>query len=219
MPLREAALTLRQSRGEAGETNWYPIGHFPYVPALWSAGGALIEDGHCGLRTPQALDTLKFMISLREANLLHPVAGDAGHGVGLLNHDLVAMTVASSRLLPQAPKAGVAPIPGKAGPVSMASEHVLVVFADKAAGKQAALTACLDALTGSAVTGGHAPALGSVPVRKSVAATVAAPDAMTRAYQAARFTPFLSAWAAAEFELNRHLDRAYRWTPPSQTSP
>lgn len=195
-----------------------PIGDLPFLETLYSADGAVVDGDRSRLTEPPALEALSFILELRDAGLLTPLT--LGHPAGGLRAFLdgrVAMTVASSEEWPRAAAArfpaAMAPVPGKSGPISMLGDNALVVFAKHAEARRAAVAEVLDFLTGPEVQGLDAAALGSVPVRRSVAAEVAVPEGLRAAFERARWTPLLPSWNAVEADLLRHLDLAYRWKP------
>lgn len=200
-----------------------PIGHFPYPEALWSAGGKLLDGDRSGLHDSSALEALEFVLSLRNDGLARESA--------LVNPQLsfaqflrgeVAVTVGSSSWLTRTSgstfQVGMAPVPGKAGPVSRLSDYALVVFQRHAEARRPAIAALLDFLTGPEVQGADALSLGSVPSRGTVRAGLARRPGLYAAYDAALAPPLLAVWPSAEFELNRHLQRAFLWDS-SQMAP
>jgi multiple sugar transport system substrate-binding protein len=212
--LRAAAESVAGSDADVS----YAVGHLPYVPLLWSAGGDVVAGDRSALDSAEARETLEFLVSLRDAGLVNPhVVGDEAESFRLFAQRRVAMTVASSAYLPQARalpfRVDVGQVPGKTGPISAMSDNAFVVFRRYAEGKKAAIAEVLDYLSGPDVQGMKAVEAGSVPVRKSVAATVTVPAELTTAYETARGTPLIPAWAEAEFTLRRYLDLAYRWKP------
>ncbi|HIJ64691.1 MAG TPA: extracellular solute-binding protein [Candidatus Hydrogenedentes bacterium] len=198
--------------------DFYPIGDIPFIETLWSAGGSVCGGGRSGLAGPAALEALEFILSLRNDGLAHPWSlGDPDQAQELFLGGRVAMTVASSRHLARVQRGsfpvGVAPVPGKAGPISAVSENALVVFARYAETKRDAIVEVLDFLTGPEMQGVEAVAVGSVPVRESVAARVSVPSGLAAAYENARHTPAIVPWSSVEFELERYLHLAFRWRP------
>lgn len=196
----------------------YGIGVLPFVESLWSAGGNVCDELASGLDEAPARKALDFVLSLRREGLAYPrVWGDAESAFELFLAGRVAMTVASSRHLSRTRKApfpvGVAPVPGEGGPISMLSDNAIVVFAKYANAKRAAIAEVLDFLTGPEMQGADALALGSVPVRVSVAKETSVPPELEEAYLHGRNTPLVGPWGAIEYELRRYLDLAYRWEP------
>lgn len=196
----------------------YALGDVPFIETLWSAGGDVCDAQGCGLNRPEAHEALRFILGLRDARLAHPYAlGNPEQAFDLFLMGKVAMTVASSDRLTRAQQApfpvGVAPIPGKSGPISRLSDSAVVVFGRYAAAKVAAITQVVAFLTGKDLQGAEAALRGSVPVRFDVAPDAAVPPGMTEAYRAARNTPLVGPWGAVEFELGRYLSLAYRFVP------
>jgi ABC-type glycerol-3-phosphate transport system substrate-binding protein len=190
----------------------------PFLESLWSAGGSVYAQGKSGLSQPPAAEALRFVLGLRDAGLADPsVLGQPEACVAALARGDVTMTVASSfevTTLKRAGKSiGVAPVPGKSGPLSLRSGDVLVVFPKYAAAKRAAIAALLDFLTGPEVQGQRAAALGSVPVRRSVSEKTLINPGLEMAFAASRSTPLDGIWGEAEYELNRYLALAYLWRP------
>ena len=196
----------------------YGIGDLPFLETLWSAGGDVCDEHAGSLDTVQAREALDFILSLRDDKLAHPRGLGTPEGAFELFLDgRVAMTVASSQNLPRTRNAkfpiGIAPAPGKTGPISMLSDDALVVFAKYAEAKRPAIAAVLDFLTGPDFQGKEAAALGSVPPRAGLAKDVSPPPGLEDAYLHARNTPLVGAWASIEFELTRYLSLAYQWQP------
>ena len=196
----------------------YGLGDLPFIEALWSAGGNVCDEIACGLDSREAREALDFVLSLRNDNLAHPRGlGDPERAFELFLAGRVAMTVAGSSRLPRARNApfpvGVAPVPGKTGPISMMSDNAIVVFARYAQAKRRAIAEALDFLTGPQVQGAAALALGSAPVRASVANKLPVTAGLDQAYLHAANTPLVGPWGAIEFELSRSLYLAYRWRP------
>lgn len=222
-----APANWEELRARAKNTAWndqakpdrrYAIGYYPYLEALWSAGGGVCRGVSCGLRDNPASETLAYILSLRDAGHAHPRAlQDPSLGLSLFMQQHVAMTVVSSaelmRLRDLPFPIGIAPVPGKSGPISRLSDNALVVFAGHAAAKQDAVCAFIDALTGLDVTGGRAVDNGSVPPRKSVREATPPRPGLAAAYKVARGAPLVSVWNAAEAEMYRYLGLAYRWKP------
>lgn len=198
----------------------YLIGDVPFLETLWSAGGYVCNEKTSGLDAPQARDALEFLLSLRREGLAHPTAfGNPTYAFELFLSGKVAMTVISSELLPRTQQAafsvGIAPVPGKTAPLSLMSDNVIVVFGRYAYAKREGIAALLDFLTGPEVQGAGAVAVGSVPVRQSVAEGVTVPAGLAEAYLAGRSTPLVAPWSAIESEMYRYLDLAYRWQGPT----
>ncbi len=202
----------RQHPAKGGVT---AIGHYPFIEALWSAGGRVCDEHMCDLDTVCAKKALDFVKSVRAPEN----RGRAGIAFESFMSGKVAMTVASTdrfrRARSDCPfKFDLAPVPGLKGPVSKFSDNALVVFAGHAAPRQAAIAAVLDFLTGRDIQGRTALDYGSAPVRSSVAEVLAVPAAIELAVSTGRNTPLIPAWGAIRGALDRHLDRAYRWRPP-----
>lgn len=196
----------------------YAIGDLPFIETLWSAGGYVCRGRDCGLDRPEAREALDFVVGLRAEQLAHPYAlGNPQHALDLFLAGKVAMTVASSENLPLAQRApfplGVAPVPGKTGPVSRLSDNAVVVFREHAEGKRAAISHALAFLTGPDLQGAEAMVRGSVPVRESVAGKPDMTNGLEHAYREARHTPLVGPWGAVEFELARYVSLAYRFEP------
>jgi len=205
--------------------NVFGIGDMPFLEALWSAGGEVYGSGPAGLAAPAASEALTFVLSLRDEGLASPTTlGNPEAALSRFMNGQAAMTVTSSANWPMAQRAsfpvGVAPVPGKNGPISQLSDDVLVVFAPHQGDKRPAIMAVLDFLSGDQVQGKDAAAKGSPPVRESVRLRLAqsegVPDGINRAFLVARATPPVGIWGAIYFELERYLALAYRWQPPSQ---
>lgn len=203
----------------------FGIGNLPFLETLWSAGGEAYGAGPTGLAAPAASESLTFVLSLRDEGLASPnTLGNPEAAFSRFMNGQAAMTVTSSANWPIAQHAsfpvGIAPVPGKNGPVSQLSDDVLVVFAQYPEDKQPAIAAVLDFLSGDQVQGKDAAAKGSPPVRESVRRRLAqserAPDGIERAFSVARATPAIGVWGAIYFELERYLALAYRWRPPPQ---
>ena len=197
----------------------YGVGDLPFVEALWSAGGRVSDELASGLDTVEARETLDFILGLRREGLAHPRAlGQPQRAFELFLAGQVAMTVADShcvaRLSTASFPSGVAPVPGKKGPVSRLSDSAIVVFAKYAQAKRTAIASVLDFVTGPRLLGKEAAVLGSAPIRASVAEDLSAIMGLDEAYAHARNTPLIPAWGAVEFELMRNLSLAYRWQPP-----
>ncbi|MBN2308543.1 MAG: hypothetical protein JXR94_06200, partial [Candidatus Hydrogenedentes bacterium] len=202
--------------GEPPAARAYALGDFPFLPALWSAGGAVCDARRCRLDAPEALETLRFILSLRDEGFAHPRGlGNPDYAFSLFLRGDVAMTVAPSAYLPRTAGApfpvGVAPVPGKRGPVSALSDDLIVVFANHAGAKNEAIGRALDALTGPLVLGDEAARLGSAPIRDSAADAAAPPEGLAAAYRCAQAPPLIGPWSAVESELYRYLALAYRW--------
>ncbi|MCP4640882.1 MAG: extracellular solute-binding protein [bacterium] len=218
--LRTRAERISETRKTDGPG--YALGHFPYLPALWSAGGAVVDGTTCGLAEPTALETLEYILALRDDGLMHPHTFlDPVTGLSLFLRGDVAMTVASSADVAKMKGATfaweIAPIPGKEGPVSMLADDVLVAFGEYAEAKQKAIAAAIDQLIGSHILGEAAARRGSVPIRKSVLEEVTTPQPLLAAYDHARCTPLVGPWNEIEGQLMRHLVLAYRYVPPAES--
>jgi len=221
--LREAA---RRAAPQVGR-NGCAVGNMPFLPALWSAGGYVVGEGPAsgvGLDEPAARKALDFLLSLKHERLADArlLANEEAAFRAFLAGD-VAMTVASSARLPQTRdlpfRVAVGPVPGEEGPVSELSDDAIVVFRRYADAKFEAISAFLDYLTGPALQGADALALGSVPVRASVAESVIVPDELAAAYGVARATPLVPAWGRIEAVLDRYLGLAYAWQGPDGAKP
>ena len=202
----------------------YPLGDLPFLEALYSAGGWVVEGPRCGLNEPEAHDALDYVLRFRDDRLAHPRAlGNPERAFELFLAGEVAMTVASSDHWERAKRAPfravMAPVPGKSGPVSLLSDSALVVFRRFADAKRAAIADVLAFLTGPELQGEGAASRGSAPVRRRVAEEVAVQPGLETAYGAARFTPLVGAWGAIEFELVRHLGLAYRFEAENARTP
>jgi ABC-type glycerol-3-phosphate transport system substrate-binding protein len=217
--LRETAAVLAaQDKPPGGE--FWTVGHVPYIESLLSAGGELCAGARSGLETPEALEALRYLLSLRDEGLAHPGAqGHPARAFELFLAGRVAMTVASSELAARASRApfpvGMAAVPGKTGPVSLFSDNALVVFLAHAEARRAAIGEFLDFITGPGVLGQEALGHGSVPVRTRVASGMTVPDGPATAFANLRWTPLVGPWGSVEFEINRSLSLAYRWEPQS----
>ena len=204
---------LRKVASELAHNNGHPIGHMPYIEALWSAGGCVWEDG--GLRGAAAPEAMTFLLELRGAGLVHPRAmTNPAHGLALLQHGRTAMTVAPSYWTPRVQRSdinlGFAAVPGCCGPISRGHDAAIVVFAHSQAG-ESAIREVLEFLTGPVVQGAKAVELGSHPVRRDVAETIAIPEGLRAAYANVRSVPLTPSLSAIEHELDRRLRQAYRW--------
>lgn len=213
--LQEAAASIAFPEGSSSDAR-YAIGHLPFLELLWSAGGGVCEGGKCELNGPEAHETLDFILSLRDEGLLNPrTQGYPEQAFQLYLSGRVAMTAASSEFAVEAANAAfptsMAPIPGKTGPASLFSDNALVVFRKHAEARRAAIVELFEFISGPEVLGTNAVELGSVPVRKSVAAQIAAPDGLKNAFDCARGTPLIGPWASIEFEMDQYLGLAYRW--------
>ncbi len=191
----------------------FAIGHFPFVEALWSAGGEVCDALGSTLDTVPAREALEFILALRDDGLAHPRAiEDPGLGVALFLRGDVAMTVASSAEWPRMREAGfpvaMSAVPGKTVPVTRRSDDAIVVFRRHAASKGGAIVAALDFLTGD-VQRGHAAA-GAAPLRQGAPAD-SVPAGLQDAFACGRNTPLVGSWGAVEFEMMRYLRRAFEW--------
>jgi multiple sugar transport system substrate-binding protein len=204
--LRTCAEALRPKLPQGA----FPIGYMPFIEALWSAGGDVCSENRSGLDSPAALEALEFTLSLRDAKLTHNAfLQDPDAGLRLFLSGDAAMTVASSELLPEVIRAsfpvGIAPLPGKNGPISAFSDNALVVFTQNAQAKRESILSLLDFLTRVS-----ARTAGAASVREDIAATNTNPG-LEQAFGVARNTPLTPSWGAIEFELARGLDLAARW--------
>lgn len=218
--------TARRAAPQVGR-NGCAVGNMPFLPALWSAGGYVVREGPAsgvGLDEAAARKALDFLLSLKQERLADArlLANEEAAFRAFLAGD-VAMTVASSARLPQTRdlpfQVAVGPVPGEQGPVSELSDDAIVVFRRFADAKFEAISAFLDYLTGPALQGADALALGSVPVRASVAESVIVPDELAAAYGVARATPLVPAWGRVEAVLDRYLGLAYAWQGPDGAKP
>ncbi|HOE67257.1 MAG TPA: extracellular solute-binding protein [Candidatus Hydrogenedentes bacterium] len=207
--LRAVAKELRG--GKEKTDRFWPVGHYPFLEALWSAGGNVVKDGKAALNDPEALEALEFVLSLtRRGDAPRDAMLDPDAGMQRFLRGEVAMTVASSAYLPTLRQADVAftvaPVPGKNGPISMLSDDAIVAFRRHAAARREAIAATLDFL---ASTAGDARAMarGSVPIRNSADAPGAYPS-LCEAYACARNTPLIRAWAETQRELRVMLANA-----------
>ncbi len=213
--LYAVARKLRDAQTDEGS---YPLGHFPYLEALWAAGGEVVDGSSSGLDSPEAREALDYILRLRDEGLIHPRAlEDEYIGFELFLRGRVALTVASSARLPETARlpfpVRIGPVPGKEGPVSRLSDNAVVVFRRYADAKQSALVELLDYLTGPEMMGADAALRGSVPVRQSVVETMKVPAGLASAYDVARGTSLTPVWSEVEAILGRYLSRAYRWSP------
>lgn len=192
-PYLEAYVRARTGHGRDAAR---VVGNYPYVEALWSAGGEVVRDGRCALGTAEGLRAFEFVLTVGTAA---PMSADRFMESG------GDMTVDSSRYFPStsayAYKYDIAPVPGETGAVSRRSDDAVVVFARGEPVSNETLNRFVDWLTGSEVMGDSAARLGSVPVRRSVKAAVV--PALEEAYRAGRATPLLPGWAEIEFEVER----------------
>jgi ABC-type glycerol-3-phosphate transport system substrate-binding protein len=195
--------------GDAAPTNWQELR--AAAGRIKAAGKAEFPIGNLPF-----LESLNFLLALRDDGLLNPrTMENEEAGVGYFLNGQAAMTVASSVYLHQTASAsfpvGIAPIPGKAGPISRLSDSALVVFRKKNGASAQSLAAVLDYLTGPSVLGASAVAMGSLPIRESVARNLTVPAGLNAAYSSARTTPFIPGWGAIEMELDRRLYLAFQW--------
>lgn len=213
--LKSKAMALGAKSAGSAQNRVYPLGAIPYLETLWSCGGAIVKGSHSGLSDPEALEALNFLLGLRSSHLIYPGAlGNSDRAFDLFLAGRVAMTVASSANLARTRgckfHVGVAPVPGKNGPLSILSDNAIVVFNRYAEAKQPALAAVLDFLTGPKIQGKNAAALGSAPVRKSVmSGSVLA--GLDEAYRLGRGTPLRPRWNEMEFDMQRYVGLAYLW--------
>ncbi len=198
-----------------GTDRRFPLGDLPFLESLWSAGGDVYRDGHSALNEPVATETMNFLWSLRNGGVALP--GTFGRGDAAMSSfdaGRIAMTVASSAWLAQ-PRTdleiGIAPVPGKNGPISLRSSDVIVVFQRYAGAKRDAIAAALDLLTGPLVLGQHAANQGSVPIRKSTAASVTLPQGLDRAFTLSRSTPLDPAWPEIQATLKTNIFLGLWW--------
>ncbi len=208
--LRTVAQTLR---AENPSERFHPIGHLPYIEALWSTGGRVVFGAQSGLERPEALETLEFLLELRDDELLHPrTMNDPQWALSMFLRGQVAMTVISSRdwpLVDEMP-AAMAPIPGRDAPVTRLMGDAVVAFAE-AEDKRSDIAALLEHLIGPEIQGAASASKGSVPARTSVAETIELPPGLAEAYGHARSEPLHRDWDSIELEAIRGLDRAFRW--------
>ncbi len=186
----------------------YGLGDLPFLETLWSAGGEVCNATKCLLDSNAAGEALDFIVSLRTDGLVHPRAtGDPVSALDLFLAGRVAMTVASTEYLSYTHNVkfpiGLASVPGKSGPISQQSDNVLVVFAQHANAKRAAITAALDFLTGPAIQDRDAFQNGSTPTRNSLATDAPIPEGIETAFDNSRNTPLIPPWAAIAYELMR----------------
>ena len=215
--LRRLARDVKRAGGGTANAA-YPLGDLPFLEMLWSVGGTVCDEKKSGLASPEAFEALDFILSLRDEGLIHPHAlGAPDSAFELFIAGKVAMTVASSQYTARARSApfpvGMAPPPGKSGPVAMLSDNAIVVFARYAAAKRLEIGAVADFLTGPEVQGAEAADLGSVPTRASVARDVPSAEGLAQAYDHARNTPLVGPWSEIEFELMRYLNLAFQYKP------
>ncbi|MCX5758927.1 MAG: extracellular solute-binding protein [Candidatus Hydrogenedentes bacterium] len=188
----------------------YGIGDLPFLETLWSAGGEVCDATKCLLDSDASHEALDFIVSLRTDGLAHPRAlANPSSGLDLFLTGRVAMTVASTEHLSYTRNArfpiGLAPVPGKNGPISQQSDNVLVVFTQHANAKRAAIAAVLDFLTGPAVQDHDAFQAGSAPTRRSLAKDAPIPEGLQAAFDNSRNTPLIPSWAAIAYELERGI--------------
>jgi multiple sugar transport system substrate-binding protein len=212
--LRVAASQLAPALTEPGQS---AIGDFPYIEALWSAGGRVYHGVRSGLGDLEAREALDFLLGLRRDGFTGPAFGNSDYAFGEFTNGRAAMTVASSQDLAQSARASfpiaMAPVPGKDGPIGSLSDDVIIIFARHAHAKREGIIEVLDFLTGPQVQGAEAAHMGSMPIRKSVVEGVELPPGLKEAYDSARFPPLAGSWTAVEMEIYRHLHLAYRWKP------
>lgn len=213
--LERLARQTKSAVSGARET-WYPIGDLPFIESLWSAGGYVCDERNNGLERPEARETLDFILKLRDEGLVHPWAmGNPDRAFDLFLRGDVALTTASSENIARTQEApfavGIAPIPGKTGPISRLSENVLVVFRKHAEKKRATLVQALRFLTGPALLSESPARPGSAPIRASLEEQFPVSPGLVEAYHAARAIPLMASWSPIEFELNRYLDLARRY--------
>jgi ABC-type glycerol-3-phosphate transport system substrate-binding protein len=217
--LRAAALRLRD--GSPRDGKFSAVGDYPFLEALYSAGGSVLGSAGSGLALPEAREALEYTLRFKWDGLSNDrVFGRPDAGFGAFTWGQVGMTVASSDQLPGLGEAktayAIAPVPGKGGPVSLLSDYAFVVFSKHAAARKKAIATVLDWLSGAEFQGRAALELGSAPTRESVRATLeleASASGVEAAYSIARVHPFSPLWNSAEMELWRYLGRAYRYQP------
>ena len=211
--LHDLARSLKaQNIGEG----FYPIGDLPFLESLWGAGGTVCQGTRCTVAQTPGREALSFLLSLRDQELLHPLAlGRPDATFDAFLRGKLAMTVTSSQFLARTPRASfpvsIGPVPGKSGPVSALSENIIVVFARHATAKAPAITALLDYMTGPDILGQAALVQGSLPVRTSVAQGLVLPEGLAAAQAHARAAPLHRSWNEMESILYRYLELAYRW--------
>ena len=215
--LQQIARSLRDTWVKKRHDYW-PIGCFPYLPALWSAGGHVIQGGHCALREPVALESLQLLLSFRDNHFLYPFAlGNPKAGFDAFLHGHVACTVASSewitRLKNTSFPVGIAPVPGKNKPITTPAGQALIVFRRYAEAKQIDLGQVLAFLTGASVQGKAALASGSLPLRISLCKQFPPPAGLLQAVQALHAEPLSRSWQPAVDILRRYLGMAYFYKP------
>ena len=187
----------------------YPIAYLPFMELFWSAGGEAYfdRDVQC-LNDPAAVETLRFLLNLREEKLMFPRSGlEEMAGLELFSRGKVALTVASSAYLLQLRglkfPVRVGPVPGKMGPVSRFSENVVVIFAKYAEAKRESIGALLTYLTSSAVQTAEAAEKGSMPTRLSIQRSLTPLAGLEEAFRVARDAPLVRPWAIIEDYLRR----------------
>lgn len=204
--LRRIADQLRRGRPEK---DFHPIGYLPFMEMFWSAGGEISFEKTSGcLDEEHALDTLRFLLALRTEELMYPrPLSDESAGLELFARGRVAMTVASSRFLPQCKtlpfEISLAPLPGKNGPISRLSDNVLIVFSDYAESKKRPIASLLEFLTGPEVQGASSLELGAVPIRSTMRKEVNIQSGLLEAFAVARSAPLVRPWGMVEDELRR----------------
>jgi ABC-type glycerol-3-phosphate transport system substrate-binding protein len=190
---RSVAASLRDHQADPA---FRPVGHYPFVEGLWSAGGDLLDDsGASLLDRPEALETLEWLLSLRDDELMHPGALLRPEtGLARLLQGRCAMTVADHGSLPRNTpfQVTVSPVPGKSGPVSRLDMAVWAVIPGPDGASRDALTAVLDWLLENAE-----------PL----------PDAVAEALPHARAPRTAPGWTQAESSLASAIDRAARYAP------
>jgi len=196
------------------------IGHLPFLEVLWAEGGrvldgesVVIDDEAAG----RAFERMHALYAPGHGRAEPFAAFDETHGVSLYLSGRAPMTVASSRgmarLLEQRPETRIQPIPGVSGGVSRWGEYAIVVF-EGAEAKGEAIAAVLDFLTGPAVQGAEALAMGSPPVRRSVRDDLGAPHPLLDTWRSVRAAPLVAAWGEAEQVLATIVERTMRFRGP-----
>ncbi|MDZ4858195.1 MAG: extracellular solute-binding protein [Candidatus Hydrogenedentes bacterium] len=199
---------LNAHRSVTGLENTRGYGAVPFVEALWSAGGDVINNGRGALDTPAAARALHFVL---DATADVPRGEDSSFRE--FTEGKIAMTAASSQRFAQAAKGGfpvgIAPVPGETGPISRRSNDAVVVFARDGGADSAAIAALIEWLTGPSVYSEKAQQTGNVPIRKSITNSDAVQPGFLEAYASGRNTPLVSDWGTIEAEVNRAVAQAY----------
>jgi ABC-type glycerol-3-phosphate transport system substrate-binding protein len=201
----------------------YAIGDLPFVEMLWSAGIDPVNTRpNAGLRAPQAKDVVDLFLFLRDEEVSYPRAlGNPDFAFAMFLKGNVAMTAGPSQWITRCNAAvpaakpnlswGIAPLPGKTGPISRLSDSAWIVFARYADAKQPAIARTLEFLTGAALQGSDALAQGSAPTRATIAKSLKPNPGLDAAYTAAQNTPLSPAWSETEYELNHFTGHIYPW--------